>query len=182
MTHLPRQTITDGVSCRGHVTATLHAVDDLRTACPEWDSLSKRQQLRVARGVQPVAESDTKNITKDALHTLLGDLLNPDTSDSTTASHLAIGDDGGSGTSATGGLNNELARIPVTDAIDNGKTLTLAGFFDSTEANSGGDIDEGGTVTAASGGSFLNQGTFAALSKSSSNTLTLTVDLSWSDS
>lgn len=148
---------------------------------PEWPALSKREKLRLLRDESPTTHVSAHNVTKNGYHDRLVDAMNPDQSATIELTHVAIGDDGGSGTSATGGLNNELARIPVTDTIDNGDSVDLVAFFDSSEANGGGDIDEGGAVTAVSGGQFANQATAAATSKTSSEVLTATVTLTMGD-
>lgn len=178
----PDTTVDAQFSVRDNVRLERYSWGRLVARYPEWPALSKREKLHVLDSESPTATVSTHNVTKDGYHDRLVDAMDPNQTTTTLAlSHVAIGDDGGSGTSSTGGLNNELARIPVTDTIDNGDSIDLVGFFDSSEANSGGDIDEGGAVTAASGGQFANQGTFTATAKNSSEVLTLTITLTMGD-
>lgn len=177
----PDTSVDAQFSVRDNVELRRYSWGRLLATYPEWPALSKCEKLRVLDGESPIEKVSTHNITKDGYHDRLVDAMDPNQSATLALTHVAIGDDGGSGTSSTGGLNNELARIPVTDTIDNGDSIDLVGFFDSSEGNGGGDIDEGGAVTAASGGQFANQGTFAATAKTSSEVLTLTITLTMGD-
>jgi len=106
--------------------------------------------------------------------------LSTESADNEGASYLALGTDSTSVSSADTSLGNEVYRTAVTDAVENGNTLTVATFFDSAEAN-GNDLEEVGLFTAADTGLMLNHAQITTLTKTASKTLTVDVDLTFTN-
>ena len=199
-----------GFEIQGRIERKTHTVEDLREAVDEWDTLEKTEKRLVTRPPEEVDFSDLTereeelalidvepentetvyNVTTDRFHEYFVDNLNPKNTNveaNLTASYVALGDDGASGTStADTDLNNRTYSEPVTDHADNGKELLASTFVDSTEANDV-DLDEIGLLTGdpdnlADEDVFLiNHAQFAAVTKDNSKTVTFDVTLTFSD-
>lgn len=197
---------TDSTGSSGTVRVAVHDRDDLEATAEgigaDPDTLTKRERALLAREPNgPVARAladqelsarerqlleavppppdveETTNTTVDGLNEYIVDNLHTDQSTNEDASHLAVGDDGASGTSTgDSSLNNEVGRFSVTDSIDQGKDLLLSTFLDSSEAN-GNTLDEVGVFTASSGGTLFNHSTISSVSKDNTKTLTIDVTL-----
>lgn len=166
----------------GIIEGEVYDVEDAKREFDDWSSLSKEAKYRRLQdgSLDPVEEIEEHNTTCVGLHEYIVDELDVGQSVDEDASHLALGDGGGTGTPSTSdtSLFNEVYREQVTDSIDNGNELTTSTFIDSTEAN-GFDLDELGLYTSVDTGSniLLNHSTFGSVSKDNSKTITFDVSL-----
>jgi hypothetical protein len=176
---------------KGRIDTKMYDTAQLRASVDDYDSLSKQQKLDLARESSPVYEDTVYNVTTDLLHEYFVDNLDPDntnTEANVAVSHLALGDDGTSGTATTDtDLNNRVYAEPVTDVADNGKSLLASTFIDSTEAN-GNTLDELGLFSGDPASSsnpevfLMNHATFSPVTKDNSKTVTFDVTLQFADS
>ena len=177
--------LREEVEIRGRFDVALYDVDALRREIDDWDGLSKPEKHRAVResGVDPVVEETTWNTTVRGLHEYLVDNLDPGQAVNESASYLAVGRDNTGPTTSDDALVDEVSRTEVTEAVDNGRDLTVSTFLDSTEANV--DVDAGEelreaalyTDTAANGGVMLNRALITEIAKDSSKTATVDVEL-----
>jgi len=207
---MEHRSTNSGLTIEGRIDTKVHSADELRSAIPEWDELSKDEKMLVTRDpedfdldalspeereyaemfVEPDEEQVSYNVTTDRFHQYFVDNLDPSQSaakDNVTASWLALGDDGATGTATSDtDLNNRVYSEAVTDHADNSKELLASTFVDSTEAN-GNSLDELGLFTGdpaniANDEVFLiNHTDFGAVTKDNSKTVTFDVTLSFSD-
>lgn len=202
--------LENGLGVKGRIDQRVHDVEQLRERVDDWDELSEKERSLVVRPpetidtdkldtdelkyaeiyVQPTKEETTYNITVDSFHQYFVDNLDPGNTGpeaNISATHLALGTDGASGTTASDSdLNTRVYSTAVTDHADNGKELLCSTFLDSNEGN-GNTFDELGLFTGdpanlANADVFmLNHSTFAGVSKDSSSTVTFDVTLTFSD-
>jgi len=159
-----------------NITINLYDLEAIRETVSDWASLSKPEKLKLVRNREPAEEVRVSNLTTTNLHEYIVENLHADTAVNESATHLAVGTDNTTPSSANDALNNEVYRVGVTDSVDNGNELLLSTFLDSTEAN-GYDLVECGIFTADTGGLLLNHSTFQTVSKSNTNTATIDVTL-----
>ncbi|AGM11358.1 hypothetical protein M199_gp028 [Halogranum tailed virus 1] len=179
-----------GLGIEGVIETKVHDVSDLQEAHPDWDEMSKKEKLAATKDVEPTFTDVEYNVTTDLLHEYFVDNLDPDNTAAeanVSASWLALGTDGGSGTATSDtDLNNRVYSEAVTDHADNGKELLASTFIDSTEAN-GNTLDELGLFTddpanlANPEVFMINHSSFAAVTKDNSKTVTFDVTLTFSD-
>lgn len=182
--------MNSGLALTGRIDRKTHLVEDLKEQYPEWDTLSKEEKKAASRNVTPADTESVYNVTTDALHQYFVDNLDPDNTNAeanVTASHLALGTNGGAGTNVSDtDLNNRTYSESVTDVADNGKDLLASTFLDSTEGN-GNDFDELGLFSGdpqniSNAEVFLiNHATFSAVTKDNTKTVTFDVTLSFAD-
>jgi len=175
---------------KGRIDTKMYDTAQLRASVDDYDALSKQEKLDLARESSPVYEDTVYNVTTDLLHQYFVDNLDPDntsTEADVAVSHLALGDDGTTGTdSMDTDLNNQVYTEPVTDVADNGKSLLASTFVDSTEAN-GFTLDELGLFTGDPASSsnpevfLMNHATFSPVTKDNTKTVTFDVTLTFSD-
>jgi len=174
----------------GRIDTKVHDEETLRNEVENYDSLSKKEKMKLTRSVEPEYEDTVYNVTTDALHEYFVDNLDPD-NDSVEADvgvgWLGLGTNGGGGTSTSDtDLNSRVYEETVTDVADNGKDLLASTFLDSTEGN-GNTFDELGLFTedpsdlTPAESFMLNHATFASVQKDNSKTVTFDVTLSFSD-
>ena len=190
MTLMESRNSRNALRMKGRIDTKMYDTEQLRASVDDYDSLSKQEKLDLVRSSTPVYEDTVHNVTTDALHEYFVSNLDPDntnTEANVSVSHLALGDDGASGTnSADTGLNNQVYAEAVTDVADNGKSLLASTFIDSTEAN-GTTVDElglfsGDPANTANPEVFLmNHATFSPVTKDNSKTVTFDVTLTFSD-
>lgn len=169
----PENVVSDNVK------VTVHNIDDLRREVDDWDSLSKQEKLEASRDVDPMETIEDHNTTVDGLNEYIVDNLDPSQSVNEDASHLEVGSDGNTTpTTSDTGMNTSVGTFSVTSDSDNGKDLFTSTFLDTSQAN-GNTLAECGLTTASSGGTLLNHSTFTDFNKTSSNTFTLDVTLSF---
>jgi hypothetical protein len=173
-------TVREQIRIGDNIRVQVHDIEDLREAVPNWGDLSKRERLEVTRQVDPVQTHSTANTTTIGLHEYHVKNLDPGTSKNEKASHLALGNDDTAPSSANSALNNEVYRTAVSDSSIKGDELFTSTFLDTTEAN-GEMLHEVGLFTADTGGTLLNHSTIAAVDKTSDNTATIDVSLTWSN-
>lgn len=186
-----------GLQLRGRIDTKVHNSADLREATDNYDSLSKREKIKLARKVEPEYEDTVYNVTTDLFHEYFVDNLDPDNNNSesdVTVSWLGLGTNGGAGTDSSDiDLNTRTYEETVTDVADNGKDLLASTFIDSTEGN-GNDFDEIGLFSGdptnaydPSGPSgdrdtfLINHATFNTVTKDDTKTVTFDVTLTFSD-
>ena len=175
---------------KGRIDTKMYDTEQLRASVDDYDALTKQEKLDLARESSPVYEDTVHNVTTDRLHEYFVDNLDPDNSSAEAdlaVAHLALGDDGASGTdSADTDLNNRVYNEPVTDVADNGKSLLASTFIDSTEAN-GNTLDELGLYTGDPANLsneevfLMNHATFSPVTKDNTKTVTFDVTLTFSD-
>ena len=176
---------------KGRIDTQVHDEGDLRDAADgDYDSLSKREKMELAREVEPEYEDTVYNVTTDNLHQYFVDNLDPDnnaTEANVDVSYLGLGTNGGGGTATSDtDLNTRTYEETITDVADNGKDLLASTFLDSTEGN-GNTFDELGLFTGdpantANAEVFLmNHATFASVTKDNTKTVTFDVTLTFSD-
>jgi hypothetical protein len=186
-----KQTNTSKLRMSGRIDTQVHSEEDLRNAADgEYDSLSKKERLSLAREVEPEYKDTVHNVTTDRLHEYFVDNLDPDDTSpeaNISASFMGLGTDGAAGTSSSDtDLNNRTYEETISDVADNGKDLLASTFLNSTEGN-GNTFDEIGLFTGdpanlADDDVFLiNHATFADVTKDNSKTVTFDVTLSFSD-
>jgi hypothetical protein len=184
----------NALGIEGVIDTSVHDVTILQEMYPAWNTFSKAEKLRATRDVVPEYTDRSYNVTTAALHAYFVDNLDPDNTSSeadVSVSHMALGDDGSSGTTVNDtDLNNRLYDEPVTDIADAGDSLLASTFIDSTEANQGGtiDYDEIGLFTgdpadaATDDAVFLvNHSSFTPITKDNTKTVTFDVTLTFSD-
>lgn len=179
-----------GFGAVGVIETQIHDVSDLKDEYPNWDEMSKSEKLEATRSVEPVETDVSYNVTTDQLHQYFVRNLDPDltgTADNVSATHFALGTDGGTATATSDtDLNNRAYSEAVTDHADNGKELLASTFMDSSEGN-GPTYDELGLFTGdpanlANSDVFLvNHSTFSAVTKDDTKTVTFDVSLTFSD-
>lgn len=165
--------IEDNVYCQ------IHHIDDLRKEFPEWDSYSKQKRMRLARTVEPVQTESSHNVTCTGFHEYIIDNIDTNQSVNDDASHLAVGDDDTSDPVASNtDLNNEVGRFSVTNTFDNGSSLDVSTFLDTSEAN-GNTLKEVGLVNQSSstGDILFNHSLISDIVKTSEKTATIDVTL-----
>jgi hypothetical protein len=175
---------------KGRIDTKVHDEAHLREAVDDYDSLSKKEKMELARDVEPVYEDTVYNVTTDSLHEYFVDNLDPgqtSAKDNVSAEWLGLGTNGSGGTATSDtDLNTRTYEETVTDVADNGKDLLASTFLDSTEAN-GNDFDELGLFTGdpanlADADVFLiNHATFSTVTKDNTKTVTFDVTLTFSD-
>jgi len=175
---------------KGRIDTRMYDTAQLRASVDDYDALTKQEKLDLARESSPLYEDTVYNVTTDRLHEYFVDNLDPDNTSAQAdlaVAHLALGDDGVSGTSSSDtDLNNRLYNEPVTDVADNGASLLASTFIDSTEAN-GATLDELGLYTGdpANLGNpevfLMNHATFSPVTKDNTKTVTFDVTLTFSD-
>lgn len=176
---------------KGRIDTQVHSKDDLREAANgDYNSLSKKEKLKLTREVDPEFEDTVYNVTTDRLHQYFVDNLDPgqtSAEDNIAAQWLGLGTNAGGGTATSDtDLNNRVYEETVTDVADNGKELLASTFLDSTEGN-GYTFDELGLFTGdpanlTNADVFLmNHATFASVTKDNSKTVTFDVTLTFSD-
>jgi len=179
-----------GLRLQGRIDTRVHDEDDLREAADDYDSLSKREKMELARDVEPEYEDTVYNVTTDLLHEYFVDNLDPDNTGveaNVGATWLGLGTNGGGGTTTSDtDLNTRTYEETVTDVADNGKDLLASTFLDSNEGNNN-TFDELGLFTGdpanlANAEVFLvNHATFATVTKDNTKTVTFDVTLTFSD-
>lgn len=168
------------VQAATNVRVQLHAAETLRAVEPRFDELSKRGQRAVASYVPARSEVRESNTTVDQLHVLLAQMLDPNSSTSDDASHLAVGWGVSTPTSGDTALLDEVYRTEITDSSVNGTELFTSTFLDTSEAN-GNDLEEVGLARSGTDGAsdILNHSRISSISKSSEDTATIDVSLSF---
>lgn len=185
-----RQT-NSGLQMKGRIDTQVHDAETLKQQVDgNWDDLSKKEKLEVARDTDPAYENTCYNVTTERFHQYLVDNLDAgqtNTKDNINAAYLGLGTDGGSGEATTDtDLNNRTYSETVTDHADNGTEILASTFLDSTEGN-GNLFDEvglfsGDPANLANDDVFLiNHASFGGVNKDSSNTVTFDVTLTFSD-
>lgn len=186
-----------GLQLRGRIDTKVHNSADLREATENYDSLSKREKMKLTRKVEPEYEDTVYNVTTDLFHEYFVDNLDPDNNDSesdVTVSWLGLGTNGGAGTDSSDiDLNTRTYEETVTDVADNGKDLLASTFLDSTEGN-GNDFDEIGLFSGDPANAYdpsdssgdrdtflINHATFNTVTKDDTKTVTFDVTLTFSD-
>lgn len=185
-----KRTSNSTLRLTGRIDTQVHNESDLRTQADDYDSLSKDEKMELARSVEPEYEDTVYNVTTDQLHKYFVDNLDPGNTSpeaNVTTAWLALGINGGSGTSTSDtNLNNRTYEETVTDVADNGKDLLASTFIDSAEGN-GNTFDELGLLSGdpanlANDEVFLiNHATFAGVEKDNTKTVTFDVTLTFSD-
>ncbi|MFB1066435.1 hypothetical protein [Natrinema sp. H-ect4] len=176
---MPRGTVREQIRLGDNIRVQVHDIEDLRETSPNWDDLSERERLEVTRRVDPVQTHSTANTTTIDLHEYHVENLDPATSRNEDASHLAVGnDDSTVPSSGNSSLNNEVYRTGISDSSVKGDELFTSTFLDTTEAN-GETLVEVGLFTASSGGTLLNHSTIDPIGKTTDNTATIDVSLTW---
>lgn len=182
---------TSGFDITGRIDTEVHSEESLRNATDrEYESLSKEEKMRLARGVEPEYEDTVYNVTTDRLHEYFVDNLDPEnttTESNVTSSWLGLGTDSASGTATSDtDLNIRTYEEPVTDHANNGKELLASTFLDSSEGN-GNTFNELGLFTGDPANLnnaevfLMNHATFADVTKDNSKTVTFDVTLTFSD-
>jgi len=179
-----------GLGIEGVVKTKIHDVAELKKLYPDWDTLTREEKIEATRRVEPTDDDLSYNITTDGMHEYFVDNLNPANTDpeaNVSASHLALGTDGASGTAETDtDLNNRVFSLEVTSHGDTGDELLCSTFLGSSEAN-GNTLDELGLFTddpanlANDDVFMLNHADFAGVTKDNSKTITFDVTLQFSD-
>lgn len=157
----------------------VHHIDDLRREFPGWDSYSKRKKMELARTVEPVQTESSHNVTCVGFHEYIIDNIDTNQSVDEAATHLAVGtDDTTDPVTANTDLNNEASRFSVTDTFDNGSSLDVSTFLDTSEAN-GNTLKEVGLVnqSSSSGDILFNHSLISDIVKTSEKTTTIDVTL-----
>lgn len=134
----PTVSVNEQESTDDNVHVTLHDVADLREQYPQWDTLSKKEKMRLARDVDPVERTSTHNTTQEGFHNHLADVFNPQQSVVLEdCSHLGVGNDSSTSPSTSNSsLNNEVARAVVTEGSRGGTgVLQTSTFLDVSQAN-----------------------------------------------
>jgi hypothetical protein len=179
-----------GLRMQGRIDTQIHDKGDLREAADDYDSLSKREKMELAREVEPEYEDTVYNVTTDLLHEYFVDNLDPGNTSAeanVNAGWLGLGTNGGGGTTtADTDLNNRTYEETVTDVADNGKDILASTFLDSTEGN-GNTFDEVGLFSGDPANLsnpevfLINHATFAAVTKDNTKTVTFDVTLTFAD-
>jgi len=178
----------------GVIDAAVHDLMTLQDTYPAWKTFSKEEKLCATRNVTPEYSERSYNVTTAALHGYFVDNLDPGNTSpeaNISVSHMAIGDDGSSGTTVNDtDLNNRLYEETITDVADAGDSLLASTFIDSNEANQAGSIDydeiglfTGDPATAPSDDSvfLVNHSSFTPITKDNTKTITFDVTLTFSD-
>jgi hypothetical protein len=105
-THIKRTTATEE-----NIVVKTHDVEALREQWPEWDTLDKGDKRDLAAQTPAETCSVHRNTTVDGLHESLVDFLDPNQTESLSASNLAIGTGTAAPASANARLNNEVVRF-----------------------------------------------------------------------
>jgi hypothetical protein len=161
-----------------NIVVRTHDVSTLREQWPEWDTLNKSEKRELATRTPAEKCSVHRNTTVDGLHESLVDFLDPNQTESLSASNLAIGTGTAAPASANTSLNNEVVRFSVTDSADRGTSFFTSTFLDTSEAN-GFSLSEVGLITSSSGGTLLNHSLIDVISKNDETTATIDVVLSF---
>ncbi len=173
--------IESSQATHGKVRVSVHNRESLQRAAQdrglEFDTLEKSGRYELARSVEPDSEQVVTNTTLVDLHEYIVDVIDPNQSPSSrTATHLAVGTDGTTPTSSDSALGNEVYRLAHSDRKDQNRDFWMSSFLDTSEAN-GHTLREVGTVTASSGGLFLNRALINEEPKNDQKTMTIDVTL-----
>ena len=109
--------------------------------------------------------------------------LNPTEPNRTTASHIGIGSDGSSKSVSDTGLDSQTLISSIAQSSQNGNSLTLRAFIDSTQAN-GTDIREVSLEGDAAGDTTLAVEALRCgvqIGKDSSTTVTIDITITTED-
>lgn len=179
-----------GFSMKGRIDTRVHDLGDLKAATEDYESLSDKEKMELARNVQPTYTDTVYNVTTDRFHEYFVDNLDPSqtaTKDNITAAWLGLGTGGSTAVSTSDtDLTTRTYEEPVTDHADNGKSILTSTFLDSTEGN-GNDFDELGLFSGDPNNLsdadvfLLNHATFNTVTKDNTKTVTFDVTLTFSD-
>jgi hypothetical protein len=180
-----------GLQIQGRIDAQVHNAETLANQVDrEWDDLSDKEKMQIARDTEPDHEQTVYNVTTERFHQYIVDNLDPAQTavkDNVDASWMALGTDAASGTAVSDtDLNSRTYSETVTDHADNSNELLASTFLDSTEGN-GNTFDEIGLFTGdpanlANAEVFMiNHATFGGITKDDTNTITFDVTLTFSD-
>lgn len=182
---------SSGFRLKGRIDTRVHETEDLRHAADgDYNSLSKKEKMDLARQVSPTYTDTVYNVTTDSLHEYFVDNLDPNQTgpkDNITLAWLGLGTGGSTAVATTDtDLTTRTYEESVTDVSDNGKDILTSTFLDSTEGN-GNDFDElglfsGDPANLGDADTFLvNHATFNTVTKDSTKTVTFDVTLTFSD-
>lgn len=137
---IERRGVSDGspLGFEGRITARTWSVGQLRGHIKQWPLLTDEEKLARIRQLDDDAAEDvieTHNLVVDGLLRFIVQGLDPTSSESAEASHLALGTS--TDTPATGNesLGNEVYRTAVGDADRDGFDLITSTFVSQAEAN-----------------------------------------------
>lgn len=188
----------------GRIDTRVHNKSDLLAEADDYESLTRKEKMELARDVEPEYEDTVYNVTTDLLHQYFVDNLDPaqtGVKDNLTISWLGLGtyeDSNGDGTgdspqTSDVDLFNRTYEETVTDVADNEKELLASTFLDSTEGNQN-EFKELGLFTGDPANAYdpsgptgdrevflINHATFTGVTKDSTKTVTFDVTLTFSD-
>ena len=183
----------------GSFSISAHNTADLRDAAEEagldYDELTKKQKLKLSRGVDPEKIEEVDNVTCVGLFRGIVRLLDASTPDAPPIDQFALGrgSDSTQVTTNSESLIDEVDRVTVTQygTQSAGEELICTIFVDEGEANvnvsAGETLDEGGLIIGdepESGDNWelANHALFSqSYQKDASKTLTMEYTLSFAD-
>jgi len=151
-------TMRDGISIGGKWTVTVFDAERLRRRWPDWDRLSKQQQIRRLRASEmvPLREHTTTNQVSLDHRENFATYIDPNGSATDIdASHVALGDGGGSAQVNANSLGNQVYQEAVDSTTNNGTSLDTTTLIGQSEGN-GSTFNEAALLHNASS-TYLNR-------------------------
>lgn len=183
----------NNISVSGTVKASLYDIDDIHKCISNWDMLSENEKIKRLK-TDSITEFDsliTSNTTTVELHKYLSRNLNENLNnpeDNLEVTHFGIGNDASSGTvSSDKNLNNLLLSKTISDSLSENGILKITGLVGASELN-GYTINEIGvatgdlsTLSTSVEKILLNHSTFTDIQKDSTNAITFTIELEFTN-
>lgn len=162
-----------------NVEIKVHDVEKLRQIFDSWDSFRKEKKIELIRSVKPEEEYSTHNITCVGLDETIVDLLDESNQMTESASDIAVGDDDSTAPSHSNtSLNNKVGELEISTFEDQGSSLLMSAFADSSQLNNY-VIKEAGIITEED--TLLNHADITNVDKTSSKTMTIEITLSFTN-
>lgn len=177
---MERRNTDSGMAVSGRIEAKSYDVSELRSQIDGWDDMSRDEKYDAVQDFEPEETVTESNVTCVGLHEYIVDNLDPDTTASQAASHLALGVDDTAESSGDTALGDEQYRQEVSDHAQDGNELLASTFIDSQSGNNNTYTELGLTTETGTGnGILLNHATFAGITKDNTRTVTFDVRLTF---
>lgn len=176
-----RGAVSEQSAAYANVSVSVHDRDELDAGAralfaTPYERLSREQREDLASLLPPAETFRESNTACIGLHEFVVDFLDKGQANPGSISGVAVGN----GTAATAesdrSLTSRVETVGISRTRDDGATLFVSGFLDTTEAN-GYVLSELGAVA---GDMLLNHSKIPTIEKTNQKTITVEITLTWS--